>query len=65
MSTVIEIEKAIEKLPALEFRALAAWLEMWKSGLAGECAVMSENSLAVDLNREEEGDAWQRFRSDQ
>ncbi len=36
LSTVMEIEKAIEELPALEFRALAAWLEVRKSGLAGE-----------------------------
>jgi hypothetical protein len=51
MSTLMEIEKAIEELPALEFRALAAWLEVRKSGLAGECAVLSENSLAVDGKR--------------
>jgi hypothetical protein len=51
MSTVMEIEKAIEELPALEFRALAAWLEVRKSGLVGECAVLSENSLAVDGKR--------------
>jgi len=65
MSTVMEIEKAIEELPALEFRALAAWLEVRKSGLAGECAVLSQNSLAVDWNREEEDEAWQHLQSDQ
>ncbi len=65
MSTVVEIEKAIEELPALEFRALAAWLEVRKSGLAGECAVLSENSLAVDWNRAEEDEAWQHLQSDQ
>jgi len=32
---VMEIEKAIEELPAQEFRALVAWLEVRKSGLAG------------------------------
>ena len=65
MSTVMEIEKAIEELPALEFRALAAWLEMRKSVLAGECAILSEKSLAVDWNRAEEDDAWQHLQSDQ
>jgi len=65
MSTVMEIEKAIEELPALEFRALAAWLEVRKSGLAGECAVLSENSLAFDWNRAEEDEAWKHLQSDQ
>ena len=65
MSTVMEIEKAIEELPALEFRALAVWLEMRKSVLAGECANLSEKSLAVDWNRAEEDEAWQHLQSDQ
>jgi hypothetical protein len=33
MSTVTEIEKAIERLPASEVSALAVWLEEYRAGL--------------------------------
>ena len=33
MSTIAEIERAIEQLPAAEVGALAAWLEEYRAGL--------------------------------
>jgi hypothetical protein len=33
MSTITEIERAIERLPASEVGALAAWLEEYRAGL--------------------------------
>jgi hypothetical protein len=33
MSTVTEIEQAIERLPAAKVGALAAWLERYRAGL--------------------------------
>ena len=33
MSTITEIERAIERLPAAEVGALAAWLEAYRAGL--------------------------------
>ena len=33
MSTIAEIERAIERLPASEVGALAAWLEEYRAGL--------------------------------
>ncbi len=33
MSTITEIERAIERLPASEIGALAAWLEVYRAGL--------------------------------
>jgi hypothetical protein len=65
MSTVMEIEKAIDKLPAPEFRELAAWIEMRQGVLAGDCAILSEDSLAVDWNKPEEDAAWIHLQSDQ
>jgi len=65
MSTVMEIEKAIDKLPAPEFRELAAWIEMRQGLLGGECAILSEDSLAVDWNKPEEDAAWMHLQSDQ
>ena len=65
MSTVMEIEKAIDKLPAQEFRILAAWMERRKGHLAGECAMLSQESLAVDWNKPEEEEAWIHLQLDQ
>ena len=65
MSTVMEIEKAIDQLPAPEFRLLAAWIEMRQELLAGECAILSQESLAVDWTKPEEDAAWTHLQSDQ
>jgi hypothetical protein len=35
MSTITEIEKAIERLPASDVGALAVWLEEYRAGLQG------------------------------
>jgi len=65
MNTVMEIENAIDKLPAPEFRELAVWIEMRQGVLAGDCAILSEDSLAVDWNKPEEDAAWIHLQSDQ
>jgi hypothetical protein len=38
MSTIAEIERAIERLPASEVGALAAWLEEYRAGLGTSAA---------------------------
>ena len=65
MSTVMEIEKAIDQLPAPEFRILAAWIEKRQEHLSCECAMLSQESLAVDWNKPEEDAAWIHLQSDQ
>ncbi|MFM8766156.1 MAG: DUF2281 domain-containing protein [Spartobacteria bacterium] len=65
MSTVMEIEKAIDSLPAPDFRILAAWIDRRKEHLAGECAILSQESLAVDWNKPEEEEAWSHLQLDQ
>jgi hypothetical protein len=35
VSTIAEIERAIERLPAADVRVLAAWLEEYRTGLPG------------------------------
>ena len=61
----MEIEKAIGNLPAPEFYLLAAWMEKRMEHLAGECAMLSQESLAVDWNKPEEDAAWTHLQSDQ
>jgi len=41
MSTITEIERAIEQLPASEVGALAAWLEVYRAGLEGSTSATS------------------------
>ncbi len=38
MSTITEIERAIERLPASEVGVLAAWLESYRAGLGASAA---------------------------
>jgi len=52
-------------LPAPEFRILAAWMDKRKEHLAGECAILSQESLAVDWNKPEEEEAWIHLQLDQ
>jgi hypothetical protein len=52
-------------LPAPEFREIAVWIEMRQGVLAGDCAILSEDSLAVDWNKPEEDAAWIHLQSDQ
>jgi hypothetical protein len=41
MSTITEIERAIERLPASEVGALAAWLEKYRVGLQASTSVLA------------------------
>jgi hypothetical protein len=53
MSTVAEIESAIESLPTAQVREIAAWLEQYQSTIDASAAVFSQ------LDAEEgEGDQW-------
>jgi len=53
MSTVAEIESAIEQLPAEQVREVAAWLDEYQATINASAAVFSM------LDAEEgEGDQW-------
>jgi hypothetical protein len=65
MSTILEIENAIYNSPAQEFRILAASMEKRKGHLAGECAMLSQESLAVDWNKPQQEQAWIHLQLDQ
>ncbi len=52
MSTLTEIERAIERLPAGEIGALAAWLEEYRSGLG---------TLAAGAARARKDKAFMKF----
>lgn len=53
MSTVAEIESAIEQLPVEQVREVAAWLEEYQAALQASAAVFS----MLDAE-ESEGDQW-------
>ncbi len=54
MSTVAEIESAIERLPAQQVREIAAWLEEYQATIEASAAVFSQ------LDAEEgQGEQWQ------
>ena len=53
MSTVLEIEKAIESLSAEEMRRLFAWMEEKQAMLAATASTFS-----LYEEEEEEGDQW-------
>jgi hypothetical protein len=65
MSSVAEIETAIDQLPPDQFRKLATWIGERQRHLAGECAIRSEASLAVDWDKPEEDAAWIHLQSAQ
>ena len=53
MSTVAEIESAIERLPVEQMREIAAWLEEYQATIEASAAVFSQ------LDKEEgEGEQW-------
>ncbi len=54
MSTVAEIESAIERLPSEQVREIAAWLEQYQSTIDASATVFSQ------LDAEEgAGEQWQ------
>jgi hypothetical protein len=54
MSTVAEIESAIERLPSEQVREIVAWLEQYQSTIDASAAIFSQ------LDSEEgEGAQWQ------
>lgn len=53
MSTVTEIESAIEQLPAIQVRELAAWLEEYQA------TINASSEIFAQLDAEEgKGDQW-------
>jgi hypothetical protein len=54
VSTVAEIESAIERLPVEQVREIAAWLEEYQATIDASAAVFSQ----LDLE-EGEGEQWQ------
>jgi len=53
VSTVAEIESAIERLPVEQMREIAAWLEEYQATIEASAAVFSQ------LDKEEgEGEQW-------
>ncbi len=53
MSSVAEIESAIERLPSEQVREIAAWLEQYQSTIDASASVFSQ------LDAEEgEGEQW-------
>jgi hypothetical protein len=53
MSTVAEIESAIERLPFSQVREVAAWLEEYQATINASAAVFS-----ILDSEEGEGDQW-------
>jgi hypothetical protein len=54
MSTVLEIEAAIEKLPAAEFGRLLAWIEEYQATVNASAAVFS----MLDAEENGSGEQW-------
>ena len=57
MTTVLEIEKAIERLPPEEYGELRKWLEEYEADRAGLAAV-SEAAWGKDWENTDEDKAW-------
>ena len=54
MSTVAEIESAIERLPVEKVREIAAWLQEYQATIEASAAVFSQFDA-----EEGEGEQWQ------
>jgi hypothetical protein len=49
MSTITEIERAIERLPSSDVGALAAWLEKYRAGLATSSVSAGQDKVYMQL----------------